>query len=80
MAVEKPGPAIFITGTDTGVGKTSVSCALAVAAHQAGQFHVEPEPLGEEEADEEDHQQADHQDHQRYPSVSIHQSLKMPGH
>jgi len=29
MAVEKPGPAIFITGTDTGVGKTIVSAALA---------------------------------------------------
>jgi dethiobiotin synthetase len=29
MAVEKPGPAIFITGTDTGVGKTIVTAALA---------------------------------------------------
>ena len=29
MAVEKPGPAIFITGTDTGVGKTMVTAALA---------------------------------------------------
>jgi dethiobiotin synthetase len=29
MAVEKPCPAIFITGTDTGVGKTLVSAALA---------------------------------------------------
>ena len=29
MAVEKPCPAIFITGTDTGVGKTLVAAALA---------------------------------------------------
>ena len=29
MAVEKPGPAIFITGTGTGVGKTIVTAALA---------------------------------------------------
>ena len=29
MAVEKPGSAIFITGTDTGVGKTMVTAALA---------------------------------------------------
>lgn len=29
MAVEKPGPAIFVTGTDTGVGKTIVTAALA---------------------------------------------------
>ena len=29
MAAESPGPAIFITGTDTGVGKTIVSAALA---------------------------------------------------
>jgi dethiobiotin synthetase len=29
MAVEKPCPAIFITGTDTGVGKTLVASALA---------------------------------------------------
>ncbi len=26
----------FVTGTDTGVGKTAVSCALLVAAAQAG--------------------------------------------
>ena len=29
MAAEKPCPAIFITGTDTGVGKTLVAAALA---------------------------------------------------
>lgn len=29
MAAEKPCPAIFITGTDTGVGKTLVTAALA---------------------------------------------------
>ena len=30
MAVEKPCPAIFVTGTDTGVGKTLVTAALAL--------------------------------------------------
>ncbi|MEJ2198625.1 MAG: dethiobiotin synthase, partial [Desulfuromonadales bacterium] len=30
MAVERPGPAVFITGTDTGVGKTIVTAALAL--------------------------------------------------
>ena len=36
MAVEKPGPAIFITGTDTGVGKTMVSAALALHFRSKG--------------------------------------------
>ena len=36
MAVEKPGPAIFVTGTDTGVGKTMVTAALALHFRSRG--------------------------------------------
>ncbi|MEJ2492336.1 MAG: dethiobiotin synthase [Desulfuromonadales bacterium] len=36
MAVDKAGPAIFITGTDTGVGKTLVTAALAYHLRNKG--------------------------------------------
>ena len=35
-----PHPAFFVTGTDTGVGKTRVSCALIHALRQAGHARV----------------------------------------
>jgi len=38
-------PGLFVTGTDTGVGKTAVGCALLRLAHRAGRSFVPFKPV-----------------------------------
>lgn len=45
MTPPRPGTGFFITGTDTGVGKTLVSCALLHAARQQGRTAIGMKPV-----------------------------------
>jgi dethiobiotin synthetase len=43
--MQRPGQVYFVTGTDTGVGKTYASCAILEAARQAGLSTAASKPL-----------------------------------